>query len=137
MLGGWGGFKRRVFTSMLALALDGIAIAIFGLTPPGAFPLALGAILAMGFLETMLMGLNGAIFQSVVPPEMQGRVFSLLITAAQIATPLGLAVAGPVADALGARFWWILAGVTIATMGVGAYCVPAIMHIEDQKDAYA
>ncbi|MBU0492189.1 MAG: MFS transporter [Chloroflexi bacterium] len=131
-LGVWGGGKRRIMTAMLALALDGIAITVFGLTPTSAFPLAVVAISMVGFLETMLMGINGAIFQAVVPPEMQGRVFSLLISAAQVATPLGLAIAGPVADVLGAQSWWLIAGTVITAMGVGAFFVPAIMQIENR-----
>jgi DHA3 family macrolide efflux protein-like MFS transporter len=115
---------------MLALVLDGIAIAVFGLAPASAFSLAVAAISAVGFLEAMLMGLNGAISQAVVPPVMQGRVFSLLVSAAQVATPLGLAFAGPVAGALGAQFWWLLSGTAITAMGVGALFVPAIMQIE-------
>jgi len=119
-------------TVMLGLALDGIAITLIGLAPADAFLLAVAAIFVVGFLETMIVGLNGAIFQAIVPPEIQGRVFSLLVSAGQVMSPLGLAIAGPVADALGVQFWWLLAGVTITAMGVGAFFVPAIMRIEDR-----
>jgi DHA3 family macrolide efflux protein-like MFS transporter len=138
-LGVWGGFRRRMVTVMLALALDGIAITVIGLAPAGAFLLALAAIFAAGFLETMVMGLNGAIFQAIIPPEMQGRVFSLLISIGHAMSPLGLAIAGPTADALGVRFWLLLAGVAITAMSVGAFFVPAIMRIEDRAafDAHA
>lgn len=131
ILGIWGGFKRHVITVMLALALDGIAILIFGLTPASAFLLAAVSIFAVGFLESIVLGLNGAIFQAVVPPEMQGRVFSLLISVAQLATPLGLAIAGPVANVMGVQFWWVAAGITITMMGVGSFFIPAVMRIED------
>jgi len=130
-LGVWGGFKRRVVTVMLALALDGIGIAVVGLAPADAFLLAVGAIFIVGLLESTVHGVNGAIFQAIVPPEMQGRVFSLLVSAAQVMSPLGLAIAGPVADALGVQIWWLLAGVVITAMGAGAFFVPAIMQIED------
>jgi len=130
-LGVWGGFRQRIVTVMLALALDGIAVIVVGWAPAHAFLLAVVAIFVVGFLETMVMGLNGAIFQAIVPPEMQGRVFSLLISVAQVMSPLGLAIAGPVADSLGVQFWWLLAGVVITAVGVGAFFVPAIMQIED------
>jgi len=41
---------------------------------------------------------------------MQGRVFTLIMSLSNGLTPLGLAIAGPVADALGMRFWFGLAG---------------------------
>ena len=134
-LGVWGGLKRRIVTSMLALALDGITIMVIGLAPADRFPLAMAATLVVGFLETIVLGVNGAIFQATVPPEIQGRVFALLISAAQIAAPLGLAVAGPVGDRLGVQIWYLLTGIIIATAGVGAFFIPAIMRIEDQARA--
>jgi len=42
-----------------------------------------------------------AVVQAVVAPDMQGRVFSLINSVSTGMTPLGLAIAGPVADALG------------------------------------
>jgi DHA3 family macrolide efflux protein-like MFS transporter len=130
-LGAWGGFRRRVVPSMLALALDGLAILLVGLSPKGAFPFAVGLIFASGFLETIVLGLNGAIGQAIIPPEMQGRVFSLIFSVSQALAPLGLLVAGPTADALGVGFWWVITGIMILVMGAGALFVPAIMRIED------
>ena len=87
-----------------------------------------------GFWETTTIGLNGAIFQATVPPEMQGRVFSLSVSASQLMAPLGLAIAGPLADALDAQSWWLLAGVATSAMGVGTFFVPTIMRIEDKVE---
>jgi DHA3 family macrolide efflux protein-like MFS transporter len=64
---------------------------------------------------------------------MQGCVFALLMSAAQIMAPLGLLIAGPFADAFGVRAWWLLTGITIAVMAVLALCVPSIVHIEDRR----
>ncbi len=46
-------------------------------------------------------------------------------------SPLGLAIAGPVADALGVQFWFLTAGIVTAAVGLAAFFVPAIMRIED------
>lgn len=46
--------------------------------------------------------------------------------------PLGLVIAGPLADILGVRFWFVIAGVTMAVMGVGALFVPAITRLDDR-----
>jgi len=131
-LGIWGGFKRRILTVLLALALDGMVIMVIALTPVEAFSIAIVAIFMAGFLETIVFGMSGAIGQAIVPPEMQGRVFSLLSSLGQLMAPLGLAIAGPVADAIGVQYWWLLTGILITVMGAGAFLVPPIVHIEDR-----
>jgi len=73
-----------------------------------------------------------ALLQATVPPEMQGRVFALLGSLFSLTTPIGLAIAGPVADATGVPFWFLLAGlICSATAAVGFFVRPLI-HIEDQ-----
>ena len=130
-LGVWGGLRRRVVTQMLALVLDGLAIVAIGLSPREAFGLAVAIIFFVGFLEAFILGLSGAIAQAIIPPEVQGRVFALLISVTQGLAPLGLLLAGPTADAFGIRFWWVLTGIIVAAMGGGALLVPQIVHIED------
>jgi DHA3 family macrolide efflux protein-like MFS transporter len=132
VLGVWGGFKRRVVTQNLALAVDGLAIIVIALCPKEAFLLAVVSVFFVAFLETMALGLGGAIFQTTVPPEMQGRVFSLLMSVTQALAPLGLLLAGPTAEAFGVPFWWVLTGIIITVMGTSALFVPAIVHIEDR-----
>jgi len=53
----------------------------------------------------------------------------------QAMAPLGMAVAGPVADALGVPFWYVTGGLVCVLMGLGAFFVPAIMHLEDSHRA--
>jgi DHA3 family macrolide efflux protein-like MFS transporter len=132
VLGVWGGFKRRVVTQNLALAVDGLAIIVIALCPKEAFLLAVVVVFFVAFLETMALGLGGAIFQTTVPPEMQGRVFSLLMSVTQALAPLGLLLAGPTAEAFGVPFWWVLTGIIITVMGTSALFIPAIVHIEDR-----
>jgi hypothetical protein len=45
--------------------------------------------------------------------------------------PLGLAIAGPLAEVLSVRTWFLIAGIAIAVMGVGALFVPAITRLDD------
>jgi DHA3 family macrolide efflux protein-like MFS transporter len=47
-----------------------------------------------------------------------------------LASPLGLAVAGPVADALGVGAWFIVGGVACILMGVVGLTIPAVLNIE-------
>lgn len=133
LLGLWGGSRRKIVVSLLALALDGLAILLIGLSPRQYYFFAVILICLVGILETIVLGLNGAIGQAIIPPEVQGRVFSLLFSISQALAPLGLLVAGPTADALGIQFWFVLTGILILLMGAGAFLVPEIVHIEERS----
>ncbi len=127
----WGGSRRRMAAALVALALDGMAIAAVGLSPTNAFALVAALVLASGFFETLVLGLIGAVGQSVIAPEVQGRVFALHGSVANLAAPLGLMIAGPVADATSAQFWWLITGIVISVMGAGALLVPPLVGIEE------
>jgi DHA3 family macrolide efflux protein-like MFS transporter len=127
----WGGFKRRSLTGLLALALNGVGFTVVGLAPANAFPLAVAAMFFAWFMNPIANGALFAVLQSVVPAEMQGRVFTLLQSAAGAMIPLGLVIAGPLSDMLGVRIWFLVAGVTMAVMGVGALFAPAITRLDD------
>jgi DHA3 family macrolide efflux protein-like MFS transporter len=62
---------------------------------------------------------------------MQGRVFSLINSGAAAMMPLSLLVAGPVADWLGVRAWYIFGGILCILVTLAAFFIPAIMNIED------
>ena len=131
-LGIWGGSKRRVKTALLALIFIGVSITVIGLTPKTAFMLAVGAIFSFGFTNAIANGSFFAVLQATVPVEMQGRVFTLVMSGVMLMSPLGLAIAGPVADVFGVQIWFVIAGVVVALMGLGAFFNPTITQIEDR-----
>jgi DHA3 family macrolide efflux protein-like MFS transporter len=49
--------------------------------------------------------------------------------------PLGLVVAGPFADALGPRSWYVLTGAVGILMGLAGFFIPALVHLEDRPAA--
>jgi MFS transporter, DHA3 family, macrolide efflux protein len=128
----WGGFQRRIITLFLALILDGASMIVLGLSPATAFLLAAGAWFCVGIMSSMINGTSMALLQATVPPAMQGRVFALNWSCVTAMAPLGLVVAGPIADRLGAPIWYVIAGVTHAAVGILAFCIPALMRIEKQ-----
>jgi DHA3 family macrolide efflux protein-like MFS transporter len=132
LLSVWGGFRRRVVTSMLGTIGMGVGFVVAGLTPPTAFWLALVATFLAGTMNSITNGPVYALIQGLVAPEMQGRVLMIIGSMAGLAAPLGLAVAGPVADALGPTSWAIVGGATCILTGLSGFFIPAILHIEDQ-----
>ncbi len=65
------------------------------------------------------------------PSRDAGQVFAQLGTLALDAAPVGLVVAGPVADLVGILPWLLISGIPMALIGVGSFLVPSIMNIED------
>ena len=130
LLGVWGGFKRRILTAMIGLVGLGLPMAIIGLIPADAFVLALGAGFVAGIMQPIVNGSLGATLQATVDPAMQGRVFTLLTSFATAMTPLGLLIAGPLADTLGVQTWWVVGGLLCALMGVIGVFIPSVMTLE-------
>ena len=71
-----------------------------------------------------------AVLQGAVEPERQGRVFTVVGTFAGAASPLGMAIAGPVADWLGVQAWFVIGGLLGILMGIVFLFVPAVMDLE-------
>jgi DHA3 family macrolide efflux protein-like MFS transporter len=133
LLSVWGGFRRRIYTSMMGLVLGGMSIMVLGLVPGNLFWLALVALLVAGFMNPLINGPLFAILQASVAPEMQGRVFTLVQSLAGAMMPLSLAVAGPVSDAIGVQTWYIFGGAVFALVGVLTFFVPAVSKLEDGR----
>jgi DHA3 family macrolide efflux protein-like MFS transporter len=132
LLSVWGGFRRRILTMLMGVTGLGVGVLIVGLTPSMFFPLALAGMFFGAVMNSMSNASLFTILQSTITPEMQGRVFALGRSLATAAIPLGMLIAGPLADAVGvqALFWG--AGIIYILLGVGAFFIPSLMHLEDK-----
>lgn len=130
-LGIWGGFRNKMVTVGAGLVITGPALAAPGIMPSNMLVPALGGIFAVGFFISMVNATIMAILQTVIPPSMQGRVFALLGSASMAMTPLGLAIAGPAADILGPRLWFIIAGAVTLLVGISVFAMPRVMSLEN------
>ena len=128
----WGGFKRRTVTALVGLIGVGLGMVAFGLVPESAFWLALIVMLLRTMMVPLIRGSIMAIFQSHVPPELQGRVFTLLISSVSMMAPFGLAIGGPLVDALGIQALFVIGGIGCLLMALIWALNPAIMHLEDR-----
>ncbi len=97
VMSAWGGPKRRshgvllgwFVSSMLGFVLMGIGRVV---------PVwAVAGFCGMFFIP-IINGSNQAIWQAKVPPDLQGKVFSIRRLIAWFVTPLAMLVAGPLAD---------------------------------------
>jgi DHA3 family macrolide efflux protein-like MFS transporter len=136
LLGVWGGFRRRVYTSLLGLMGLGLSFILLGFTPASAFWLALVAAGIGAVMQALTNGPMMAILQAAVAPEMQGRVFSLVMAGSAGMAPLGLLIGGPVADRFGVQSWFLVGGLACALMGVLGFFLPAVVNLEAQAAAH-
>lgn len=133
MLSIWGGFRRRVLTSMVGVIGIGMGSILVGFAPPSAYLMAVAGMFMMGFALPITNGPLMAAVQAVVAPEMQGRVFTLINSAALAMTPLGLILAAPVVDHFGAQSWYIMAGFISILMALTGCIIPAVMNLENGR----
>ena len=128
----WGGFKRRILTSLLGLVGIGIGTLLIGFSPSTSLYLVVIAMFFVGFMMPITNGPIFAVLQAVVAPDMQGRVFTLVGSLSAAMSPLGLAIAGPLSDIVGVRAWFVAAGIVSGCMGLVSFLIPAIVHVEDR-----
>ncbi len=153
----WGGPRRRIHGVLLGWALLGLTgDLIFGL---GRSPSAwLVAAFCSTFFYHIAISANQAIWQTSVEPAVQGRVFAARRLSAQITAPLGMLLAGPLADrvfepamqpgsSLAGNFGWLVgvgpgAGLALlfvgtglcgALLGLGGYALPAARAVEAEQ----
>jgi len=154
LLSAWGGPKKKVHGVLLGMTLSSLlGYTVMGLAGSPLF-WALGAFIMMSF-NPIINGSNQAIWQSKVPPEMQGRVFSARAFIALISQPIAMAITGPLADgfllpgmmeggSLAPIFGWLIGvgpgkgisllylmmGVISAVFGLSAYMFKEVRDVE-------
>jgi len=133
ILGAWGGFRRRLLTCLLGWASLGLGALAIGLAPSDLFWLAMGGMLLIGIMLPIGSGPMTALLQSTVPPEMQGRFFSLGGSLSHLIVLLGLVAGGVLGDILGVQPWWILMGLGHVILAAFWFLAPAGRRFEMEE----
>ncbi len=152
-MGIWGGPKRRVNGMLVGIGLGGLLVATMGVDD------SVFIVTAAGFVLMATVGIvNGtsqALWQIKVPPEIQGRTFSVRRMLAQFAIPVAYLAAGPLADRVfepllapggglaesvgsvigtgpgrGIGLMFIVMGLGTVILALVAYASPAIRNLE-------
>jgi DHA3 family macrolide efflux protein-like MFS transporter len=137
LLSAWGGFRRRIVTSLTGLTGVGVGALIVGLSSTTALDMGLGGMLIVGLMLALTDGPLMALLQTIVPQDKQGRVFAVVMSAANLATPVGMAIGGPISDTFGVHTLYILSGVTCIGTALIAFLTPTVMKIEDNHEETA
>jgi DHA3 family macrolide efflux protein-like MFS transporter len=133
VLGVWGGFRRRIITMLSAWVCMALSTLLVALAPSDALWLGLVGVGIGGFMNPIANGTAFALLQTIVAPEMQGRVLTVMMSVSGAVSPISMAIAGPIADAWGVRVWYVIGGAGPALLMIAAFFAPPIMHLEDSQ----
>jgi DHA3 family macrolide efflux protein-like MFS transporter len=133
VLSTWGGFHKRIYTSLMGMIGMGLGLAIMGLLPQNGILAGIGISFLVGANYPVVNGPLEALLQARIEHAMQGRVLALLGSLVTAMSPISMAIAGPVADLLGIRFWYIFGGMIMILVASLAFFVPEIRNIETHQ----
>lgn len=124
--------RRRGLVAYLAMLLSSVALILFGVPLPqqlGRFVLILADGL-VGFGVGTFGVIWMTVLQELVPGEKLGRVVSIDMLGSYCLMPVGYALAGIFADALGPAWIYVAAGALNTTLALLALCVPEIRNMD-------
>jgi DHA3 family macrolide efflux protein-like MFS transporter len=137
ILTAWGGFRIRGYSIALGLLGMGVGVLAVGVAPAGWLWLGIGGMWLAGVGSPIANGPIAALMQTSVKPDMQGRGFTAMDSLVSLASPLGMAVAGPVADAIGPEKWFAIAGAVCLGIVLLIVAKPSLLCRVDERPADA
>ena len=118
--------KRAVMlTAVLTL---GVAMTVIAFLPPLPMILALCAI--VGLVYGPIAPIYNYVMQTRAPQHLRGRVVGVMGSLAYAAGPLGLIVAGPLADAAGLQTTFLALSLPMLVIGVLAIFLPPLRELD-------
>jgi MFS family permease len=119
--------KRRTVMLTAVLTL-GAAMTVIAFLPPLPVILVLCAI--VGFVYGPIAPIYNYVMQTRAPQHLRGRVVGVMGSLAYAAGPLGLILAGPLADASGLHATFLALSLPMLALGVVAVFLPALRELD-------
>ena len=126
-LGLLGNIRRKGLVILGGIFLGGWAIAFFGIsTHLWVSMIILGLV---GFFLSLTNVVLATLFQSMVPNQLQGRIFGTLNTMSMGLRPISMALAGVLSDLFKVQLVILVSGVLIALGGVYGFFIKSVRRI--------
>ncbi|BBY46279.1 MFS transporter [Mycolicibacterium celeriflavum] len=119
--------SRRV-TMLAAVLTLGVAMTVIAFLPPLPVILVLSAI--VGLVYGPIAPIYNYVMQTRAPQHLRGRVVGVMGSLAYAAGPLGLIVAGPLADAAGLHVTFLALALPMLLLGIVAVFLPALRELD-------
>ena len=119
IIASWGGFKKKLNTTLVAGGFYGIMMIGLGVAP--VFIAYLICNMLIGIASPCYNTPITATIQENVAAEMQGRIFSFMQIATSCALPLGMMFFGPLADIINIQNLLIISGILVFSISTFVY----------------
>lgn len=119
--------KRRT-TMLIAVLTLGVAMTIISFLPP--LPLILGLSAVVGLVYGPIAPIYNYVMQTRAPQHLRGRVVGVMGSLAYAAGPLGLIVAGPLADTAGLKTTFLALALPMLVLGFVAVGLPSLRELD-------
>jgi H+ antiporter protein len=121
-------YSRRRTIMLTAVLTLGVAMTIIAFLPPLPMILVLCAI--VGFVYGPIAPIYNYVMQTRAPQHLRGRVVGVMGSLAYAAGPLGLVLAGPLADTAGLHATFLALALPMLLLGVVAVFLPALRDLD-------
>jgi H+ antiporter protein len=126
-------YMRRRTVMLTAVLTLGVAMTIIAFLPP--LPLILVLCAIVGFVYGPIAPIYNYVMQTRAPQHLRGRVVGVMGSLAYAAGPLGLVLAGPLADAAGLHATFLALSLPMLLLGLVALFVPALRQLDSEPIA--
>ena len=127
----WGGGKRLAGLIAVAAVIVGAATAACGFLPPDAFPAFIVLVAVMAVACAWFNGPTMTLTQRNVPDDKMGRAMGLLTAAMGLATPIGIAIGGVAAEAMGVAPFFLVDGLACLALGLVLYLPKSVRALDE------
>ncbi len=123
------GRMRKRTTMLTAVLTLGVAMTVIAFLPP--LPLILVLCVIVGLVYGPIAPIYNYVMQTRAPQHLRGRVVGVMGSLAYAAGPLGLILAGPLADAAGLHTTFLALSLPMLVIGIIALFLPALRRLDD------
>ncbi len=121
LIGISGGLKKQFLMISLFTSLLGLTSILAGLIPANLFWVFCILVFLMGSTGSGFNIPFTAYIQRSVPSDNLGKVLSLITSVMSFAAPIGMFIAGPIAETMGVNNWMVIAGIIMIVVGIVSY----------------
>jgi H+ antiporter protein len=121
-------FMKRRTTMLIAVLTLGVAMTIIAFLPP--LPVILVLCAVVGFVYGPIAPIYNYVMQTRAPQHLRGRVVGVMGSLAYAAGPLGLVLAGPLADSAGLKTTFLALALPMVALGLVALGMPSLRDLD-------
>ena len=122
-------YMSRRATMLTAVLTLGVAMTVIAFLPP--LPLILALCAVVGFVYGPIAPIYNYVMQTRAPQHLRGRVVGVMGSLAYAAGPLGLIVAGPLADAAGLHATFLALSLPMLLLGAASVFLRPLRGLDD------